>query len=451
MEDSKISSINPATGEVVHTVTQWNEEQIDHALNELHAGFRAWKKTDLSSRISYLLEVKENLLSRCDDLAQMMAQEMGKPFQQGVGEIKKCAWLCDYYAVHIEEILKDEAVQTEHQLTVVKKQPMGVFLAVMPWNYPAWQVFRAAIPCLISGNTMILKHASNVQGCAAILDLVFQNPLKVFANAPIGSSQVEQIIKDERVKGVSLTGSEAAGGAVASIAGKCIKPSLLELGGSNAMIVSEDADLDHSLEMVIRGRYQNTGQSCIAVKRLFIQAKLYDTFVESLLEQVQAIGILNDHGDTLSVGPMAKESLAQELEEQVNESIKKGAKLAFPWKRIGALVHPNVLLDVKKSMPSMDEELFGPVLAVSAYETMDEVIAMSNHNDFGLGVSIMTKCAETWMDRLIDFEEGAVFFNQMVASHPMLPFGGVKKSGYGRELGRWGVDFYMNQQTVVVS
>lgn len=451
MEKAKLLSVDPATGDLVHTVEVWDESQINAALHALQDGFQTWKKTDLSYRIKFIHKVKEGLLSRCEELAKMMAQEMGKPIQQGIGEIKKCAWLCEYYAEHIEEILEDELVDTEHHFAVVKKQPMGVFLAVMPWNYPVWQVFRAAIPCLLSGNTMLLKHASNVQGCAAVLASLFEESNCVFINAPIQAKQVDSVIKDNRIKGVTLTGSEKAGASVASMAGNCVKPSLLELGGSNAMIISSDANFESSLEMTLRGRYQNSGQSCIAVKRVLIDERHYDSFIEALLKAVEKIGFKEREGSLLSVGPMARENLAEELEKQVNESVKKGARLAFPWERDGAFVRPNVLLDVEKGMPAMDEELFGPVLAVCSYKNIEEAISLSNHNDFGLGVSIMTEKPEAWMKYLIDFEEGAVFFNQMVASHPKLPFGGVKNSGYGRELGRWGVDFYVNHQTVVVS
>ncbi|MDX5324826.1 MAG: aldehyde dehydrogenase family protein, partial [Bacteroidota bacterium] len=331
--------------------------------------------------------------------------------------------------------------------------PIGVILGIMPWNFPAWQAFRMAVPAICAGNTVILKHASNVMGSAEMIEKVFREAgfeTGVFQNLRISSQQVSTLIRDERVRGVSLTGSDKAGSSVASQAGKELKKSLLELGGSNAFIVFEDADMDLALEKTVKGRFQNTGQSCIANKRLFVQKGIFEKFLDAYVRRVRDLKVGDPIMQDTQIGPMARLDLAETLERQLKESVELGAKVILGGKRDGCFFDPTIITDVEPNMPVMKEEVFGPVIPIVPFDDWEDALRLSNDNEFGLGVSLFTantSKAKKWAER---FDEGAVFVNELVKSDPRLPFGGVKRSGYGRELSSLGLFEFTNVQTVYV-
>lgn len=383
----------------------------------------------------------------------LMSKEMGKPIKQGEAEIEKCAWLCDYYAINAAEFLRQKKVDTDATQSYVSYEPLGVILGVMPWNYPFWQVFRFTVPTLLSGNTVLLKHASNVMGCAQAIEKIFTAcgfPDHAFQHLIIKSDQVEWVLSHKYVQGVSLTGSEKAGRAVAAVAGRAIKTSLLELGGSNAFIVLEDADLDRAVATAVQARYQNTGQSCIAAKRLLLHDAIAEDFLDRFVRKVKELKSGDPRNDDTFIGVMAREDLAKTLESQMHRSLEYGAKLICGGRRQGAYFEPTVMVSAHTSVPVMQEETFGPLVCACTFKTLDEAIRVSNDSGFGLGVSVFTKTPENIISRIDDFNEGAVFINELVKSDPRLPFGGVKVSGYGRELGLEGIRAFVNAKTVFV-
>lgn len=449
-----IKSINPYTGKLLGSYEVLEEKELYNKIDLAEAAYAEWKNTSLGYRCDLMRRVGAHLREKKQELGELMAKEMGKPVSQGVAEIEKCAWLCDYYADHAEDYLKENVVKTDAVNSYVSYEPLGVILAVMPWNYPFWQVFRFAVPTLLSGNTGLLKHASNVMGCAARIEGIFKAcgfPEGVFQNLAIGSDMVELIIKHQAVKAVSLTGSDAAGRAVASLAGEHIKTSLLELGGSNAAVVLKDADLQKSAATIIKARFQNTGQSCIAAKRLLLHRDIEEEFMSIFLKMVSRL----KSGDPLDpdtyIGVLAREDLAGELEDQLERSLEKGAELLCGGRREGAYFEPTVVKVDHTDMPVMQEETFGPLLAVYSCQDLEEAIRISNSTGFGLGVSIFTRDTSAILPKIKDFDEGAVFINEMVKSDPRLPFGGIKDSGYGRELGVEGIRAFVNTKTVYIN
>ena len=449
-----IESINPFTLESIAIYRPHSQEEIDERLDRSTACFALWKTSSFLRRTELLLELAKGLRARKKDFALLMAEEMGKPFTQGEAEINKCAWLCEFYAEHGEEYLKPESVLIEGQSSLIFNEPLGSILGVMPWNYPFWQAFRFIVPTILAGNTILLKHASNVTGCAQEIEQLFAEssaPSGLFELFLLPGREVSALIGDPRIHGVSLTGSEPAGAAVASMAGKVIKPSLLELGGNNAFIVMDDADLERALESFFISRFQNNGQSCIASKRLILHEDIAVKFVEMLEDKIdQMIHGEPSKPDTF-MGPLARVDLAKELDEQVQESIRQGAQLVRGGKREGAYYEPTILTNIDREMAVFKEETFGPVVAVSVVGSFSEAIEMSNDSRFGLGVSIFTNDIEQVLDRSDAFNEGAVFVNDFVKSDPRLPFGGVKVSGYGRELGRDGALAFVNRKVLVIN
>ena len=448
-----IKSINPYTGEFLNQYEELNDVQIREKISAGHHCYSHWKRSPMQERCELMKKVGKYLLAHKEELAVLMSREMGKPVSQAIAEIEKCGWLCDYYAEMAPEFLAPETVETDASKSHINYDPVGVILAVMPWNYPFWQVFRFAVPTLLAGNTCLLKHASNVMGCAEKIAEIFRNcgfPENAFQNLVIGSNKVAGVIQHQAVRGVSLTGSEPAGRAVASEAGKALKPSLLELGGSNASVVLEDADLEAAADIIVNARYQNTGQSCIAAKRLLIHKAIAEEFLKLIVDRVRSL----PSGDPLDkgtyIGVVAREDLAKDLEDQMNRSLDKGARLLCGGKRKGAWFEPAVLWAESPEVPAMQEETFGPLLCVSAFRDLDEAIAVSNSTNYGLGVSIFTAYPEKVISRVAEFDEGAVFFNELVKSDPRLPFGGVKQSGYGRELGLEGIRAFVNVKTVYI-
>lgn len=448
-----IKSNNPYTQEELYGIEQLSESEIEKAINRADKAYQSWRKTDFSQRQKLMLSLAETLESDKKELAKTLTQEMGKPISQAISEIEKCVWVCEYYAENAESQLADKIIETDAQKSYVSYEPIGVVLAVMPWNYPYWQVFRFLAPQLMAGNVGLLKHASNVMLSAKKIQELVEKagfPKDVFINLPIKSDRVNQLIQHPKVKAVTLTGSEKAGKAVASEAAKHIKKSVLELGGSNALVVFKDADIDQTLKTCVQARFQNTGQSCIAGKRLLIHESLHEEFVDKLITKVKDLksGDPNDENTFISV--MAREDLAEELEKQMQKSIDQGAKIRIGGKRDHAYFEPTILDDVKPGMPVFEEETFGPLLAVTTFKDEKEAIDLVNQSNFGLGVSLFTSDIKAAEDMIANLEDGAVFINELVKSDPRIPFGGTKTSGYGRELSDDGIMEFINKKTVYI-
>jgi succinate-semialdehyde dehydrogenase/glutarate-semialdehyde dehydrogenase len=450
----KIQSINPFNQQTVGTHTVYDQQTISEKLQIAQKTFLQWRKTSFAHRSKLTEKLGDVLLKNKEEYAKMITLEMGKPISQAIAEIEKCAWLCRYYAQSAEEHLSPENIKTEALKSYVSYEPLGVVFAIMPWNYPFWQVFRFAVPSLMAGNVGVLKHASNVFGCAQLIETSFKEtgfPEGCFTSLSITSNQVASVIKNPVIKAVTLTGSEKAGAQVAKIAGSQIKKTVLELGGSNAQIVLPDCDLEKTIQTCIQARFQNTGQSCIAGKRLLIAASIYNKFIEKLCKNIALLQSGNPLNKDTYIGVLAREDLAITLENQLQKSVKMGAKVVLGGRRVGAFFEPTVLTDVTPEMPVFKQETFGPLLAVTTFETLEEAIALSNFSKYGLGVSIFTKNIAHIMPYIPQFDEGAVFINELVKSDPRLPFGGIKQSGYGRELGKQGIRAFVNIKTVYIN
>lgn len=448
-----IESIDPYTGNVIATYQEMSKEAVAAAIARGNRQFNTWRKLPVAERCHYFHKVSVHLKEHKRTYALLMSREMGKPVKQAEAEVEKCAWLCDYYADHAEAFLKDKVIETDASRSYVSYEPLGVILGVMPWNYPFWQVFRFLVPTLISGNTALLKHASNVMGCAEAIEQIFQDcgfPDSVFQQLPVKSDLVAYILSHHFVRGVSLTGSEKAGSAVAEIAGREIKTSLLELGGSNAFIVLDDADLDKAVTTAVQARYQNTGQSCIAAKRILLHEEIADSFITRFLEEVKHLCSGDPKNEETYIGVMAREDLARELEDQLQRAKSAGAQVLIGGTRKGAYFEPTVVRTQDPMNPVMQEETFGPLVTVSTFSSLEEAVRLSNNTGFGLGVSLFTAYPGRITPVIHDFKEGAVFINEMVKSDPRLPFGGIKNSGYGRELGQEGIRAFVNKKTVYI-
>jgi len=426
---------------------------IPEKINTAAVAFQIWKKTALTERIRHIENLKVKLLENKQEYAESISKEMGKPITQSIAEVEKCGLLCDYYIHNALPFLQGRTITTEATESYVTYEPLGVLLGVMPWNFPFWQVFRFAIPSIVAGNTVVVKHASNVPETAQIIETLCRDsglPEGIYQNLPISSKAVADVIANPHIKAVSLTGSENAGIAVATEAAKHLKKSVLELGGSNAFIVCEDANLEKAVSTAVNARMQNAGQSCIAGKRFLIQESIFDSFLEKYKAALAQLKMGDPMDPTTQIGPIARVDLAQEVENQVQQSVAMGATIAFGGKRNEAYFDPTIITNVTKEMPVFNEEVFGPVAALVAFKNLDEAIAISNSSRFGLGVSVFTQNIEGIKTRISDFEEGAVFINEMVKSDPRLPFGGIKKSGYGRELSEEGIHEFVNIKTVLI-
>ena len=414
----------------------------------------SWKQLSIKNRISFLPQLAKLLLENKQEYATCITTEMHKPISQAIAEVEKCALLCHYYYENAETFLATKNIKTEASESFVTYEPLGVILGVMPWNFPFWQVFRFAVPTIIAGNTVVVKHASNVPKSAELIQEIFEQagfPKGCYQDLPIPSSEVANVISNPFIKAVSLTGSEQAGIAVATEAGKHLKKCVLELGGSNAFIILEDANLEKAVTIAVNARMQNAGQSCIAAKRFLVHENIATDFISRFTKAVQELKT----GDALDlntqIGSLARVDLAEELELQVQKSIQMGAKLILGGNRKGAFYEPTILTKVTTGMPIFNEETFGPVAAIVTFKTVEEAIKLSNQSDFGLGVSIFTQEIDFIKTKISDFNEGAVFINEMVKSDPRLPFGGIKKSGYGRELSEDGIKEFVNVKTVVIN
>jgi len=452
-----IKAINPATGEAFASYEAMTDDGVRDAIGKAHQAFLAWRRIGFSDRAALMHRAAQVLRDHASQYARLMAQEMGKPIRDGVGEIQKCAAACDFYADNAERFLAPEPVKTEAQKSYVVFQPLGVVLAVMPWNFPFWQVFRFAAPGLMAGNGAVMKLSSNVPGCALAIEEVFREagfPEHLFRSLVIGSAKVETVIENPLVRAATLTGSGAAGRAVAGKAGSLLKKTVLELGGSDPYLVLEDADLEFAATACARGRLINSGQSCIAAKRFIVIDKVHDRFVELFVKRMAAARM----GDPLSadteIGPQARHDLRDALHRQVESSIAKGARCmlggVIPGGP-GAYYPPTVLTNVTKGMPAYDEELFGPVASVIHVDNEDAAIVTANDSIFGLGGGVITRDTARGERVAMEIESGNVFVNDNVRSDPRLPFGGVKESGYGRELSHYGIKEFVNIKTILVA
>ncbi len=454
----EIISINPANGKALKKYKAHTAKQVEKKITQTHKTWLNWKTTSFDERAQLLNKLSTVLNKRKEELARLMALEMGKPIAQGISEIEKCAGVCEYYAKNAAAHLKDQVIETEASKSYITFQPIGVVLAIMPWNFPFWQVFRFLAPALAAGNCGVLKHASNVPGCAlAIEEMVVQAgfPKHVFQTLLVGSSEVDKIIENKYIQAVTLTGSTNAGKKVAEKAGSLIKKTVLELGGSDAYIVLEDADLEKAAETCVNSRLINSGQSCIAAKRFIIVKSVEKEFTRLFLEKMQAKKLGDPLDNTTDVGPQARVDLRDELHQQVQQSIAKGAKCILGGEvpvANNAFYPATILTNVKKGMPAYDEELFGPVAAIISAKDEADAIRIANDSVFGLGGAVFTKDKKRGeMIAATQLEAGSCFVNSLVKSDSRLPFGGIKQSGYGRELGLFGIHEFVNIKTVYVA
>lgn len=452
-----IAAINPATGEVIREYDEMAVEEVRRLVEGAHRAFLDWRRTSFEERAGCLRAAARILRERADEYARLMAVEMGKPVKAGRAEVEKCAWVCDYYADNAARFLAPEVVATDARKSFVTFQPLGVVLAVMPWNFPFWQVFRFAAPALMAGNAAVLKHASNVPACALAIEAVFREacfPENVFRTLLIGSAQVEAVIEHPAVRAVTLTGSTPAGKAVARKAGELVKKTVLELGGSDPYVVLEDADLDATVRTCVTSRLINSGQSCIAAKRFIVVEAVREEFEGRFVEGMKGAKVGDPLDEGTEVGPLARHDLRDELHRQVQESIRAGARCLLGGEvpeGAGAFYSPTVLTDVGKGMPAYHEELFGPVAAIVPVKDEAEAIRAANDTSFGLGAAVFTRdVARGERIAAEELEAGNCFVNAFVRSDPRLPFGGVKESGYGRELSHYGIREFVNIKTVWV-
>ena len=452
-----LNSINPSNSELIASYEEMTKEEVKVIISDVNSAYQEWRLTSFSHRTQLMKNVAEILQDRKEDLGRFMTLEMGKPFSQAVAEANKCASVCEYYADNAEKILENQIIETDASKSYVAYRPIGIVLAVMPWNFPFWQVLRFAAPALMAGNVGVLKHASNVQGCALEIEKIFQDagfPKNVFRTLVIGSKDVKEVIENPHVKAVTLTGSTPAGKVVASQAGAVLKKTVLELGGSDPYIILEDADLDQAITACMIGRFLNTGQSCIAAKRFIVIESILNEFRTKLLEAMKTQKWGDPFDEDVNVGPMVNIWSRDEVHEQVTASIEKGADLL-----VGGIIpdvegafYPATLLDnVRPGMPAFDDEIFGPVASIISVNNEEEAIQLANQTSFGLGGAVFTKDIERGEKIAAnDIEAGCCFVNDFVRSDPRLPFGGIKESGYGRELSEAGIREFTNMKTVYI-
>lgn len=457
VEPAMLVSVNPATGEPIREYPEISPQKTSQIIEQVHTAFLSWRKSDFATRADLMRRAAQTLRDHAATYARLMAEEMGKPVKEGRVEVEKCAWVCDYYADHAETFLQDELVETDASKSFVAFQPLGVVLAVMPWNFPFWQVFRFAAPALMAGNTAVLKHASNVTGCSLAIEALFRQagfPEHVFRSLPVSSSQVDAMIEHPLVKAVTLTGSTPAGQAVAQKAGSVIKKTVLELGGSDAYLILEDADLEAAAATCAASRLLNAGQSCICAKRFIVVEAVRARFEQLFVERMQAVTFGDPLQEATEMGPQARHDLRDDLHRQVQHSIEQDAVCLLGGQipaGPGAFYPPTVLTGVRKGMSAFDEEMFGPVAAIIPVKDEAEAIKAANDSVFGLGAAVFTRDLARG-ERLAAeaLEAGCCFVNAMVKSDPRLPFGGVKESGYGRELSHYGIKEFVNIKTVYV-
>lgn len=453
-----METIDPSTGETIKEYDQMDDAELDSIINKAAGAQKEWKNKSFDERAAFLNKTAQILRDRKDDLAELMATEMGKPLAQGVSEAEKCAWVCEYYAENAASFLKDEPIETDASSSYVTYNPLGTVLAIMPWNFPFWQLFRFAAPALMAGNAAILKHASNVTGCALEIEDIIHKaglPAELFRMVIADNDQTQAMITHSEIDAVTLTGSTRAGKAVAGKAGSVLKKTVLELGGSDPYLILNDADVEQAAETCVTSRLINSGQSCIAAKRFIAVEGIYDEFLERVLSLMKGKKVGNPFDESTDIGPMARFDLRDQLHQQVEESIKKGASCLLGGEipdEEGAYYPATVLTDIKKGMPAYDDELFGPVASVIKAADEREAIAIANDTNYGLGSAVFSEDVEHAEEIAANsLEAGCCFVNEFVKSDPRLPFGGIKQSGYGRELSHYGIKEFVNIKTVYIA
>lgn len=448
-----ITTVNPYTGKDIKTYNLHTKEEIDTVLKTGEKTFKTWKKTAIKERTSLLKKLAKQLENKREDLSALMTAEMGKPIAQSRAEIDKCIWLCDFYAKNADNFLSDAIIDTEAQESFISYDPIGGVLAVMPWNYPFWQVFRFAVPTITAGNVGVLKHAANVTGCALAIQDIFEAagyPKGCFQTIIADHKATENVLESNFIQAVSVTGSEKAGKSIASIAGKNLKKSVLELGGNNACIVWDNADLETYIPTMVKARFQNTGQSCIAAKRFIVEENIYDEFLEKFKKEVESLKVGNPEEEDTFMASMARTDLAEELKKQVDESVKKGAKVLMGNTLTNANYAPTILTNITEDMPVFSQETFGPVATIITAKNKKHSLELAANSRFGLGAMLFTEDIDAAREAIDHIEDGAFFVNEMVKSDPRLPFGGTKASGYGRELSKEGMLEFVNKKTVYI-
>ena len=449
-------SVNPATGQQMQTYAGWDASHLEQALEKVRRAQQAWAQTSFAQRAEVLLKVAVHLRAQRDRYAPLISLEMGKPLREARAEVEKCAGVCDFYAQHAEEFMRSEPVASDAVKSYVAYYPLGVVLAIMPWNFPFWQVFRAAAPALMAGNALALKHAPNVPQCALAIEKIFRDcglPEYVFANLMIEVDQAAEAIASPHVHAVTLTGSEAAGRKVAACAGQHLKKCVLELGGSDPFIVLHDADLEYTVNMAVASRFLNCGQSCIAAKRFIVVPQIADEFLQRFKIKVEALNVGDPMDDAVQIGPMARPDLRDELHRQIVDSIAQGAVAVTgcrPIQQTGFFYQPSILDHVTPNTRAWHEELFGPVAIVIRAKNEEDALRIANETRFGLGSSIWSQDTARAEQMAQQIQAGCTFINGMVKSDPRLPFGGIKASGFGRELSYQGLREFVNEKTVWV-
>ncbi|MDH5717818.1 MAG: NAD-dependent succinate-semialdehyde dehydrogenase [Spirochaetia bacterium] len=452
-----MKSINPKNNKIIFETSNYSSENIKNILKESWDSYQNWKTISIDKRLEFLYTVAELLKAKAEILGKLMTDEMGKPIAQGIAEAEKCAWVCEYYAENGQNFLNDITIESNYKKSMVHFEPLGIILGIMPWNFPFWQVFRFAIPTILAGNAVILKHSPNVSMCALEIEKLFHEakfPINIFRTIIADIYEIPAIIEDERIQGISLTGSTMAGKKVAETAGKNLKKTLLELGGSDPYIIFEDADIEKSVESCVTSRLINTGQSCIAAKRFIVHEKIYKTFLELFVEKMKS----KKYGDPLDkendLGPLAREDLRDEIHRLVTESKSKGADVLLGGKIVpeaGFYYPPTIVTNAYPGIPVWDEETFGPVAAIAKFNTEDEAVELANNSLFGLGAAIFSNDEEKALNIALNkINTGNVFINDFVKSNPMFPFGGIKNSGYGRELSLFGAREFTNIKTIAL-
>ena len=450
-------SINPANNKKINSYEEISKDSINQIIDSSFNTFLEWRNKSFSYRAKKMRHLAELLKQKKELLGLLMTKEMGKPIKQSIAEAEKCAWVCEYYADNAEKFLSQKEIPTGSTKSFISFQPIGIVLAIMPWNFPFWQVFRFASPALMAGNVGILKHASNVQGCAIEIEKLFLEagfPKFAFSNLVIGSKKVSNVIKNSKISAVTLTGSTPAGKSVASLAGSLLKKTVLELGGNDPYVILEDADLDNAVKSCIAGRMLNAGQSCIAAKRFIVVQSSLKEFIDKVHNEIKKMKMGDPINPDINIGPMVNNIARDELHQQVLISIEKGAKLLFGGnipQLDGAFYPPTLLVDVEPGMPAFDDELFGPVAVVISAKDQSHAIELANKTNFGLGAAIFTRDLDKGENIATkELEAGSCFVNDFVKSDPRLPFGGIKESGYGRELSEFGIQEFVNIKSVVV-
>ncbi len=447
----KVFTVNPATEEKIESYELFSKNKLDSAIKNSEIAFAKWNSKSTKDRAYYLKEISKLLFRNKNSYATLITEEMGKPIKEGIAEIEKCAWLCDYYSENARKFLEDEKIKTEHKYSYIRFEPLGKILMIMPWNFPFWQVFRCAIPAICAGNVVILKHSSVTLGCSLEIEKIFNQCLdkNIFQTVITDGKGVNYLM--DKVNGVSLTGSVNTGKIISENAGKRLKKVVLELGGSDPFIVLKDADLKLTCESAIKSRFLNTGQSCICAKRFIVVKEIFEEFKNNILELVKNLKLDDPMKETTNLGPLARKDFVFNIDKQVKDSIKQGAKLLYGGKPIqgkGFFYSPTILI-ASSNMKIAKEETFGPVFTLIKVNNEKEAIKEANNSEYGLGASIWTRDIEKGLEYAKQIQSGIVVVNDIVRSDPRLPFGGIKNSGTGRELGRYGLLEFCNIKTII--